>query len=74
MTTRTGYPLEVAVAELVDNSLAASAAHVHIRFVVGRNAVQTLFVVDDGSGLSPRQIDALVDALGYTRRFFGGTR
>jgi len=59
MTTTTGYPLEVAVAELVDNSLAASAAHVHIRFVVGDNAVQTLFVVDDGSGLMPSQIDAV---------------
>ena len=58
-TVITSYPLEAAVAELVDNSLAAAASHVHIRFVVGGSAVQTLFVVDDGSGLTPSQIDAV---------------
>jgi hypothetical protein len=58
-TVITGYPLEAAVAELVDNSLAAAADHVHIRFVAVGSAVQTLFVVDDGSGLTPSQIDAV---------------
>ena len=58
-TMTTGYPLEVAVAELVDNALRAAARHVHIRLVVRDDALQTLFVVDDGSGLTPSQIDAV---------------
>ncbi len=59
MTSTTGYPLELAVAELVDNSLGAGAGHVHVRLVVTETAVSTLFVADDGPGMTPSQIDAL---------------
>jgi signal transduction histidine kinase len=54
-----GYSLEAAIADLVDNSLTASAKHIDLRF--GWDASAPWFaVIDDGAGLSS---DELVEAM-----------
>ncbi len=56
------HRLETAVADLVDNSLDAGASRILIRFVVADYRVQSLYVVDDGRGMSRVTIDAAMTA------------
>lgn len=49
-----GYDLPAAVADLVDNSIAASAERVHIRFS-GEGAPRVI-IADDGHGMDPHQM------------------
>ena len=51
------HTLEAALAELVDNSIDAGAAHVLMRFVQRDGRLEQLTVVDDGRGMSERDID-----------------
>jgi hypothetical protein len=51
------HTLEAALAELVDNSIDAGAAHVLIRFVQHHGRLDQLVVVDDGRGMSKHEID-----------------
>jgi hypothetical protein len=52
------HSLETALADLVDNSIDAGATHVLIRLVRSERRLTTLYVVDNGRGMEPRQIDA----------------
>ena len=51
------HTLEAALAELVDNSIDASARHVLIRFVREGDELVRLLIVDDGVGMSGDQIN-----------------
>src|SRR5690242_977727 len=46
-----GYSFEVAVADIVDNSIDAGARKVLIRFVVRSDDILDLVIVDDGDGM-----------------------
>lgn len=62
------YPLEAAVADLVDNSIDAGASSVLVRFVRRGSRLSSLCVVDDGRGMSETQLkDAM--ALGKRREY-----
>jgi hypothetical protein len=51
------HALEAALAELVDNSLDAGATQIVIRFVQRYEKLEQVVVVDDGCGMSDREID-----------------
>jgi hypothetical protein len=59
---RIGYDLEVALADLVDNSIDASARNILIRFFRTTDRITSLAVVDDGQGIMPSEID---EAMGF---------
>jgi hypothetical protein len=59
---RIGYELEVALADLVDNSIDAGARNVLIRFLRSTDRITGLAVVDDGEGINPSEID---EAMGF---------
>ncbi|WP_405060305.1 ATP-binding protein [Kribbella sp. NBC_01505] len=63
------HSLETALADLVDNSIDAGATNVLIRFVRSRGHLRSLYVVDDGRGMSPDAIDAAMTVGG--RRSYG---
>jgi DNA mismatch repair ATPase MutL len=48
---RIGYTLKEAVADLVNNSIDASAHKVLVRFFRGTQAITQVAIVDDGSGM-----------------------
>jgi hypothetical protein len=52
------HSLETALADLVDNAIDAGATHVLIRLVRARGGLRTLYVVDNGRGMAPDEIDA----------------
>lgn len=60
---------ETALADLVDNSLDAGASHVVIRVVRATGRLRSLYVVDNGRGISPDQIDSAMTIGG--RRSYG---
>lgn len=66
--SRIGYSLEEAVADLLDNSIDAGATHVLVRFFRGDNALVSMAIVDNGSGMSDTTID---DAMTFGRRHKG---
>ncbi len=51
------HSLETALADLVDNSVDAGATHVVIRLVITGGLPRMLYVVDNGRGMAPDQID-----------------
>lgn len=55
------HTFETAIADLVDNSLDASATHVLIRFLEADGAITGLQVIDDGNGMDSTQIDAAME-------------
>jgi hypothetical protein len=63
------HSLPTALADLVDNAIDASAANVLIRFVQRGPALLGLYVVDDGHGIGPDQIDTAMTVGG--RRQYG---
>jgi hypothetical protein len=65
------HRLETAVADLVDNSIDAGASRVLVRFVVADDRVQSFYVVDDGHGMMPDQIDGAMTVGG--QRTYGST-
>src|SRR5688572_3589916 len=52
----TGYSLEAAVADLVDNSIDANASRVLIRFMRTEGELLSLVVIDDGDGMSDKDL------------------
>lgn len=60
--SRIGYDLEVALADLVDNSIDAGARNILIRFLRSTDRITGLAVVDDGGGINRADID---DAMGF---------
>lgn len=61
---RIGYELEIALADLIDNSIDAGAETVLIRFYRTNGGILALSVVDDGKGMSESQLDV---AMGFGR-------
>jgi hypothetical protein len=53
-----GYDFETAVADLIDNSVAAGASRVLVRFVCKDDAVRSVIIADDGSGVAPDELIA----------------
>lgn len=51
------YAIEASVADLVDNSIDAGASNVLVRFLQRADRIESLFVVDDGSGMDASTID-----------------
>src|SRR5690349_16193592 len=63
-----GYEFTTAVADIVDNSVAAAATRVEI-LIEHNGADSTVFIADDGAGMSPQ---ILLEALRFgTRRSYG---
>ena len=62
------YPLEAAIADLVDNSLDASASSVLVRFIRLGARLVSLCVVDNGHGMSKVQLEPAM-ALGKRRDY-----
>ncbi|MFF4348847.1 ATP-binding protein [Streptomyces sp. NPDC001530] len=52
-----GYGFEVAIADLVDNSIDAGAKDVVIHFLRDGDELVSLLVVDDGKGMSEEELD-----------------
>jgi hypothetical protein len=46
-----GYSFEVAVADIIDNSIDAQAKHVLVRFIIRKNAPLDVVIYDDGLGM-----------------------
>lgn len=61
----THHELRTALADIVDNSIDAGAAHVRIRLLTGDDFVAGLLVIDDGKGMDEAGIDA---AMALSRR------
>lgn len=51
-----GYKIDQAIADLVDNSINAKAAHVLIRFVYSGEKIMAVVIADDGSGMSDGEL------------------
>ncbi|MFI6041395.1 ATP-binding protein [Nocardia sp. NPDC051321] len=51
------HSFETALADLIDNSIDASARNVVIRLIRSVDGPKSLYVMDDGLGMSPKQID-----------------
>lgn len=64
-----GYDFEVAVADLVDNSVDAGARDVVIHFLRDGDQLVSLLVVDDGSGMDEQELDIAMTVGG--RRDYG---
>ena len=64
------HSLETALADLVDNSIDASADRILIRFIRHRTRLVGLYVVDNGTGIRPDAIDAAM-TIGGRRTYTG---
>ncbi|MEU1020699.1 ATP-binding protein [Streptomyces sp. NPDC005904] len=56
--TNQGYDFEVAVADLIDNSIDAGARNVVVHFLRDDSRVTSLLIVDDGCGMDDNGLDA----------------
>ncbi|MFD7985478.1 ATP-binding protein [Kitasatospora indigofera] len=65
------HSLPTALADLVDNSIDAHASRVLIRLVRSSGRLSSLYVVDDGEGMSPEQIDVAM-TIGGRRHYQTG--
>jgi len=63
------HAFETAIADLVDNSVDAGAAHTLIRFVRNADQLIGLLVIDDGRGMTEKQLDVAMTVGG--RRKYG---
>ena len=59
-----GYSFNSALADIIDNSIAASAKNIDIVFI---EAKQALLIIDDGNGMTPEQLDIAME-LGTLKR------
>ena len=62
-----GQSFEAAVADLIDNSLDVGASRVAVRFVLRREKLVQLLIIDNGSGMNQKSIDAAMQ-LGRPRK------
>ena len=58
----TGYQVNTAVADIIDNSIAADATHVEVEFKLRYDGALMLRIWDDGTGMEP---DVLIKAMRY---------
>jgi hypothetical protein len=58
----TGYQVNTAIADIIDNSIAADASHVWVEFKPRYDGSLALRIWDDGTGMEP---DVLVNAMRY---------
>lgn len=58
----TGYQVNTAVADIIDNSIAAEASHIEVEFKLRYDGALTLRIWDDGTGMEP---DVLIKAMRY---------
>ncbi|WP_424183987.1 ATP-binding protein [Actinokineospora sp. G85] len=63
------HSFETALSDLVDNSIDAGATHVLISLVKLRGALRSVYVVDNGRGMTPDKIDSAMTVGG--RRDYG---
>ena len=57
----TGYSFHTAIADLVDNSIAALATHVKIEAFIDDQGKQVLYICDNGHGMDAETLeDAMV--------------
>jgi hypothetical protein len=54
------HRFETAVADLIDNAIDAHASRILVRFVLEEHAFRSFYVVDDGDGISPQNIDEVM--------------
>ncbi|MFD5630527.1 ATP-binding protein [Streptomyces sp. NPDC127072] len=66
--THQGYGFEVAVADLIDNSIDANARNVVVHFLRDDERVTSLLIVDDGLGMSDEALDAAM-TVGHRRDY-----
>jgi hypothetical protein len=64
--------METALADLVDNSIDARAHHILIRFMQQGGGLVGLYVVDDGDGIRPENIDTAM-TVGGRREYAQGS-
>ncbi|MGD6745240.1 ATP-binding protein [Streptomyces sp. BH106] len=69
--TNQGYDFEVAVADLIDNSIDAEARNVVVHFLRDDNRVVSLLIVDDGRGMDDGGLDAAM-TVGRRRAYGNG--
>ncbi|MCH3917988.1 MAG: ATP-binding protein [Spirochaetia bacterium] len=62
-----GYSLETAIADLIDNSIAANAKNIDVSFVWGRNNgfEPSVQILDDGNGMDAEE---LISALNFSQK------
>lgn len=58
----TGYSFEVAVADLIDNSISADAKKIHLSLKIDHAGQISLRLIDDGHGMN---MEELIDAMKY---------
>lgn len=51
-----GYNLEQAISDLLDNSIAAGADTILVRFLCDSNRIRSLAIIDNGSGMSRQEL------------------
>lgn len=64
---RIGYDIQVALADLIDNSVDAHASNVLIRFLRTRSSIERILIVDDGRGMSGRKLQEAMQFGGQIR-------
>ena len=62
----TGYEFNTAVADIIDNSIAAEAEIVNVEMVMDYRGEVTIFIADNGIGMDE---DALINAMTYGSRY-----
>jgi histidine kinase/DNA gyrase B/HSP90-like ATPase len=65
------HSLDTALADLIDNSIDAGATRAHIRLIRYRGRLQSLYVADNGKGMSPLEIDTAM-TFGARRNYKDG--
>ncbi|MCX4908405.1 ATP-binding protein [Streptomyces sp. NBC_00878] len=66
--TNQGYGFEVAVADLIDNSIDAGADEVVVHFLRDTNRIATLLIIDNGRGMDDANLDAAM-TVGHRREY-----
>ncbi|MFD5793739.1 ATP-binding protein [Streptomyces diastatochromogenes] len=69
--TNQGYGFEVAVADLIDNSIDAGAAEIVVHFLRDASRILTLLIIDNGKGMDEEGLDAAM-TVGHRRDYGEG--
>ncbi|MFJ4617862.1 ATP-binding protein [Streptomyces sp. NPDC088812] len=69
--TNQGYGFEVAVADLIDNSIDAEADKIVVHFLRDADRILTLLIIDNGKGMDERGLDAAM-TVGHRRDYGEG--
>lgn len=71
VVTNVEYSTDAAIADIVDNSIDATATHVLIRVVGTPSKVEHVLIVDNGKGMSSTEIDSAM-SFGRRRKYGSG--